>query len=328
MQKILVIQTAFIGDAILATPVLEKLHQFYPKAQLDFLIRKGNESLFGEHPFLRKLMIWDKNKGKYKNLWNILTQIRSEKYDLVINLQRFLATGILTAFSGAKQKIGFSKNPLSWTFDKHFAHELGNGTHEVARNLSLISHLTDSKQIRPALYPSTKDYELTQKLKSEAYLCLAPTSVWFTKQFPTEKWVEFLQKQNFEGNIYLLGAKTDRETCEQILQKSGKKNIINLAGELNLLQSTALMKDAIMNFVNDSAPMHLASSVNANTCAIFCSTIKEFGFYPLSENATIIEYAQKLSCRPCGIHGHQACPEKHFTCGFGIEVSKMIDLIK
>src|SRR6188508_3212933 len=102
LNKILVIQTAFIGDAILATALLESIHHSLPEASIDILVRKGNESLFQQHPFLNQVLIWDKKQSKYKNLFVLLSTIRASKYDLVINLQRFGATGLLTAFSGGK----------------------------------------------------------------------------------------------------------------------------------------------------------------------------------------------------------------------------------
>jgi heptosyltransferase-2 len=88
MKSILIIQTAFIGDVVLATPVIEKLHETYPQASIDFLLRKGNEGLLQGHPFLRDVLIWDKKKGKYKQLLSTITKIREKKYDCVINLQK------------------------------------------------------------------------------------------------------------------------------------------------------------------------------------------------------------------------------------------------
>src|SRR5438046_1367187 len=114
MQKILVIQTAFIGDAILASAILEKLHQFYPHAEIYFLVQKGNENLFEGHPFIKETLVWNKQEGKYSSLLKILKRIRSEKFDYVINLHRFASSGLLTAFSGTKKTIGFNKNPLSF----------------------------------------------------------------------------------------------------------------------------------------------------------------------------------------------------------------------
>ena len=60
--------------------------------------------------------------------------------------------------------------------------------------------------------------------------------------------------------------------------------------------------------------------MNAPTAAIFCSTIPEFGFGPLSDNSQIIQVSEKLDCRPCGLHGKKACPQGHFKCGFDIQL--------
>ena len=92
-KNILLIQTAFIGDAILASSVLEKLHHFFPHAQLSILVRKGNEGLYKNHPFLKEVLIWDKQKNKKKNLFQLLIQIRKNKYDCVINCHRYASSG-------------------------------------------------------------------------------------------------------------------------------------------------------------------------------------------------------------------------------------------
>ena len=122
-RSFLIIQTAFTGDAILLTSLLEKLYKTDPEIKLDILVRKGNESLFINHPFARKILVWDKKKNKYLNLFKTLTEIRKRKYDVVVNLQRFSSTGILTAFSSAKETIGFNKNPLSFLFAKKMANK-------------------------------------------------------------------------------------------------------------------------------------------------------------------------------------------------------------
>ena len=118
MQKFLVIQTAFIGDVVLATALIEKLHSSYPVAKIDFLVRKGNEGLLRDHPYLNEVLVWNKKEKKYRNLFIILKKIRENKYDVVINVQRFAATGFVTVFSKAKRTIGFDKNPWSFLFSK------------------------------------------------------------------------------------------------------------------------------------------------------------------------------------------------------------------
>jgi ADP-heptose:LPS heptosyltransferase len=325
MNKILIIQTAFIGDVILATSVIEKLHQAFPEACIDFLLRKGNEGLLEGHPFLNKALIWDKKQGKYAQLKSLIAALRKEKYDVAINLQRFMTTGIITAFSGAKQTIGFSKNPISLFFSKRYPHVIGNKnntTHEVDRNLSLLKDLTNSTDfVKPKLYPSSADFDKVKCL--EKYLTISPTSVWFTKQYPPEKWVKVINLLPPDYKVFLLGGKTDATSCEWIKSQSVHPNIEVKAGQLSFLESAALMKNAEMNYVNDSAPLHLASATDAPVTAVFCSTIPAFGFGPLSSNSRVIETSEQLDCRPCGLHGYKACPKGHFKCA-EIEAEKII----
>lgn len=319
-QKILIIQTAFIGDVILATALIEKIHAFLPESEIDFLLRKGNEALLLGHPKLRKVHIWNKKEGKQKNLSRLIRAIRKEKYDVVINIQRHFSMGLLTAFSGAKRRIGFDKNPLSFLFSKKITHLFGGGLHEVQRNQMLIEDFTDEQAAMPQLYPSQADFERVSSYKTTNYYCMAPASVWFTKQFPREKWAKLCDTLPASQAIYLLGAPTDTALCEWIKAQSTHPQVHILAGKISLLESAALMKEASMNYVNDSAPMHLSSAMNAPTTAIYCSTTPEFGYGPLSEVHKIIETNTKLPCRPCGTHGKKTCPKGHFKCAYDIQI--------
>jgi heptosyltransferase II len=321
-KSILLIQTAFIGDVILATALIEKLHQFYPEARIDFLVRKGNETLFTGHPFLNEVIVFDK-KRKYRNLFLLINEIRKSKYDVLINVQRFATTGIIAALSGAQEKIGFDKNPLSIFYSKKIKHEVGQ-LHEGDRNQRLIEELTDAKSAKPRLYPSVSDFEKVKSYQTGIYYCIAPTSVWFTKQWPAEKWIELIQSiQGKVKSIFLLGAPADHHVCESIRLAAGFSGTINLAGKLSFLESAALMTKAQMNFVNDSAPMHLASAMNAPVTAIYCSTVPSFGFGPLSDQSFVIETKEKLDCRPCGLHGFKDCPKGHFKCAYSISVEML-----
>ena len=327
MKKILIIQTAFIGDVILATAVVEKLHQFYPDAEIDFVVRKGNEGLLANHPFIKKVFVWNKKQNKIKNLLALTKQVKARKYDYAVTLHRFASSGLLLGLSGAKEKVGFDKNPVSYLFTKKIKHIIGDGRHEVERNQQLIESITDAEYAKPKLYPSKENYDAVSNYKTSAYICIAPTSVWFTKQFPKEKWVELINALPHKM-IYLLGAAGDYDFCEDIKSSiiNRKSSILNLSGKLNFLESAALMRDAKMNYVNDSAPMHIASAMNAPTTAIYCSTVPSFGFGPLSDNSKIVETKEVLDCRPCGLHGHQACPKGHFKCAYSIEINNLINI--
>jgi ADP-heptose:LPS heptosyltransferase len=325
INKILIIQTAFLGDVVLATAILEKLNDYYPDADIHFLLRKGNEAVLKQHPIIKKLWILDKQR-KLGSTYDVITGLRKEKFDLAVNLQRFASSGIITALSGAKLKVGFTKNPISFLFDERFDHQISptGNQHEIDRNQQLITKYTDEIASKPRLYPTSQDFDLVKDYKRNTFITIAPASVWFTKQWPKEKWVAFLDLLPTDLQVYLLGAKGDKLLGDFLIQNSKHKMMTNLAGELSPLASAALMKDAKMNYVNDSAPMHFASSMNAPTTVIFCSTVKEFGFGPLSDNKTVIEIDQKLDCRPCGLHGHKVCPEGHFKCALEINPNSLI----
>ncbi len=325
MPKILVVQTAFIGDAILSTALLEKLHGAFPRASLDLMVRKGNEALFHHHPYLNKLYVWDKGGGKYSNLLKSARKIRRCRYDYLINLQRFWSTGMLALFSRAEQRIGFSENPLSIFYTVRKPYPFDQGLHEVARIHHLIAHLTDNTPGRPALYPSPADVDAVAPLKAAPYVCLAPASVWFTKRLPPSKWVALARRLLADFRLFFIGAPEDRGLCDDIAAELPRGAAVkNLCGELSLLQSAALIKDARMNYVNDSAPLHLASGVNGPTTAFFCSTVVDFGFGPLAETARVAQIEGDLHCRPCGIHGRRQCPEGHFRCGHEIDVTQYL----
>ncbi|MCC2546904.1 glycosyltransferase family 9 protein [Hymenobacter sp. BT175] len=325
---VLLIQTAFIGDVILATALLERLHEKAPNRPIDFLVRKGNEGLLKGHPLVREVLVWDKKKDKYPGLLKILGRIRATRYAEVINLQRFASTGLVTAFSGAPVRVGFDKNPFAFRFTRVVPHEIGTGLHEVARNLRLLDPSGNEPLTPPRLYPTPADEAAAAPYAAAGpYICIAPTSVWFTKQFPKEQWLKLLAALPAHYRVYLLGGPPDVAACEELLLASGRPDTVNLAGRLSLLASAALMRGAVLSYVNDSAPMHLCSAVGAATCAIFCSTVPAFGFGPLSPFSRIVELPEELACRPCGLHGYQNCPLGHFHCAHGIETGQLLAVL-
>jgi lipopolysaccharide heptosyltransferase II len=330
LKKILIIQTAFIGDVILATPIVEKMHKVFPDAEIDFLLRKGNQTLFDNHPYINQCIYWDKKETKFQNLFRVIREIRKNKYDLLIDLHRFFSSGLIMVLSKSKRKIGFDKNPLSLFFSKRVKHMLEKkytGIHEIDRNLALIEDYGEKKRFMPRLYPSIIDSMKFESLDLRKYICIAPASIWFTKQYPKEKWIEFAKQIDESIAICYTGSRKDKDLCKEIIVKSGHKNSFNLAGEISLLETAVFMKNAKMNFVNDSAPLHIASSMNAPVTVIFCSTVTNFGFGPLSEVSHIVETDEKLDCKPCGIHGLQTCPKKHFKCALTIDTSKLLNIL-
>ena len=324
INKVLIIQTAFIGDVILATPIISELSRIYPTIQIDMLVRKGNEALLINQPNVNEIFTLNKKEKKIPQLFQFIKRFRKEKYDEIINLHRFASTGIITAFSGAKKTIGFNKNPFSFCYNISIKHSLYNQSHEVERNLMCIAHHNAKKIVKPELFPTESNYNKIKEYQSENYYCLAPSSVWFTKQLPIHKWVELVNILDKKGTVYLLGGPDDRDLCNKIISNSSATKTINLAGNLSFLESAALMQSAERNYVNDSGPLHICSAMNAKVTAFFCSTTPKFGFGPLSDDSKIIENQENLSCKPCGIHGHKICPKAHFKCGNEILINETI----
>jgi len=327
----LLIQTAFIGDVILATALVEYLAQHEPDAPLDVLVRRGNEGLLAGNPHIRRILIWDKKSQKYPNLLRLLGQIRRASYGRVVTLQRFASTGFLTAFSGAPGRAGFAENPFGRFFTRRVPHVIGDGTHEVTRNLRLLQAELPAAGLAspaPRLYPTPADEEAAAPYAAVGeYVCLAPTSVWFTKQYPEEKWLELLAALPAGLPVYLLGGPPDTAACERLAQAAARPGLVNLSGRLSLLASAALMRGAVLNYVNDSAPLHLCSATDAPVCAIFCSTVPAFGFGPLSTFARVVAHPGPLACRPCGLHGHARCPLGHFRCAHEIETTQLLAVL-
>ena len=353
MHRILVIQTAFIGDVVLATALLQNLHAAYPSATIDILVRQGADELFTDHPYINEVHVWDKKKNKYQHLFQIIQTIRRIKYDVVINVQRYVATGRITVLSGAKKTIGFNKNPLSFLFSEVVKHQFGAAAeaaggsaeaggyaaaawgaaaqnsnsaslHETSRNHALLASLTTAPVAKPALYPSAANFAAVQKFQGASYICMSPGSVWETKKMPAKNWIDLINAVPTNYTIYLMGAPNETALCAEILSGSSREGVVNIAGELNLLEAAALIKGARLNYVNDSAPMHLASATNAPVAAIYCSTIPAFGYGPLSDTQFVVETLEHLPCKPCGLHGKRVCPLGHFNCGYSITTAQLL----
>ena len=310
-KRFLIIQTAFIGDVILATALIEKLFTFYPDAEIHFLIKKGNEKILEGHPLLKKVLLFDK-KNKLKSLFGLFAEIRKNKYNAVVNVHRHFSSGLLTALSGAKEKIGFRKNPLSFLFTKRIGHEWDK--HEIQRNQQLITHLSDEKSAKPKLYPSADDWHFVKENYPAPFITISPATLWPTKALPLVRWAALIDSIPSDKKIYLLGSAADAEICNRLKNMCQHQSIEVLAGQLSFLKDAALMSQAEMNYVLDSGPLHICSAMNAPVTAVFCSTSPSYGYGPLSDISFIVETKEKLNCRPCGAHGHKKCPEGHFKC--------------
>jgi heptosyltransferase-2 len=337
-KTILIIQTAFIGDTILASHFARAVKDLYPNSKIHFFLRKGNESVIQGLPTIDKVWVWDKAGGKTKNLLKLIWELRKIQFDMVFNLHRHFNSGLVSTLSKSKFKAGFKQNPLSFFYTHKVDHLIPHKTmagvwHEVQRNLQLLQKadptfkiVDNSKNYKPELPLQEKNFNKVSSYIGGDYFVVAPASVWFTKAWSESKYRQLTLELSKQGRVYLIGGPDDRELCERLSKDIPQTE--NLCGKLNLLDSAALMKKARRVFVNDSAPLHLASCVNAKTTAIFCSTIQEFGYTPLADDSLVVDVGNSLSCRPCGLHGHKSCPLGHFKCSEQIQLEQVMATIK
>lgn len=326
MKKVLFIQTASLGDVVLATATAHSVRTLFPDSLIYFLVKESCAHVLDNCPVIDHVLVWNKNDHKYRKLFSILKDIRREKFDVVINFQRYFSSGFITAFSSAKLKAGFTSNPLSLFFNRKARHEQ-NGLHEIDRNLALARKcFTDLKTANPVIAVEKPNEPALLAIAQSKYIAIFPGSLWATKQYPLTRWIDFVSAIPAELKVIIAGSNADINMANDI-SAARPTNTFNLCGKLSILESAWIMKHATMNFTNDSAPTHLASAVNASVATIFCSTIPAFGFSPLSDDSKIIECLAPLKCRPCGIHGHKTCPKKHFDCGYRIETKQLTELL-
>ena len=256
-------------------------------------------------------------------------RVRSEHYTHIINPHRFPTSGFIMFFSGAKYTAGFTKNPFAFSFTKKAPHDIAEPhakeyIMEVERYQLLIEDFTDKQAALPKLYPTKENYEKAKQYEKEPFICIAPSSVWFTKRFPVDRWAQLIDMIPPKYKIYLMGGPDDHALAESIIELTASKDAQNLCGKMNYLESAALMQSAEMNYTNDSAPLHFAVAMDAPVTGVFCSTISSFGFGPMHSKGKIVEIDYPLYCKPCGLHGRKRCPEGHFKCAKDITNDQLL----
>ena len=325
-SKVLIIQTAFLGDAVLITSLLEKIRLESPNTLVHLLVRKGLEDIFKAYPHKILAQVWTYDKSnKLKAWWTLRNELAKEKFDQVFVAQRFFGMGLLSISIGAKKVVGFDKNSLSLFFDEKVPHEFGQGKHETERNTQLLASWLGPHLHKPFLNASHLN-NFPVDLQPKKYLSISPGSVWETKRFTVHKWIDFIRLLPLDQEIVLMGSAAEKHLSDEIESafKGLSRNIHNACGRFNLQEAIAVYQQSQMSFVNDSGPLHICSALNTPTVAIFCSTIPDFGFGPLAERHKIIEVKEKLACRPCGDHGKKSCPEIHFNCANSMDVNEML----
>lgn len=311
----LIIQTAFLGDTVLSTPLIAYLAA---RDAVDVVVTPRAAELLANNSDVRDLIVYDKHgqdRG-IRGFVRLAARLRATHYDAAYLAQGSVRSGALSLAAGIRKRVGFASSSGRAFYSTRIP--AIENAHHAARLLSLAARdpirTLPPSALRPRLYPGPRDraavYELLGSAASEPLIALAPGSVWATKQWP---YYTDLARQVLDvARIVVIGAEVDRPLAQAIVDATGG-TAIDATGRLSLLGSAELIGRAMLLVTNDSAPLHLASAMNTPTVAIFGPTVPEFGFGPLADRSTVVGHTS-LACRPCDRHGPRRCPLGHWRC--------------
>lgn len=306
----LVIQTAFLGDVILTTPLLTALAELH--GPVDILVTPGAAGLLAGHPAVREVIRYDK-RGRDAGpagLWRLAAELRARGYDRAYLPHRSWRSAALALVARVPERTGFADSPAAITYTTRVT-RLPTG-HEVERLLALAGRRT-----RPAP-PVTLGLRAEDEAAAERWLeqrgippgftAIAPGSIWGTKRWPYYQGLAAA----IEGPVVVVGGSEDAALADEVVAAAPGR-AWSAAGALSLRGSAALIARARVLVTNDSAPLHLATAVGTPLVAVFGPTVPEQGFGPRGSRSLALGHAG-LGCRPCSAHGPQVCPLGHHRC--------------
>jgi heptosyltransferase I len=325
IHKILIVKPSSLGDVIHSLPFLNAVKTCFPKSEIHWVIAKGFEGILESHPMINKLWVIDKDS--WKNIQNVKSTIqeikvlfkklKQEKYDLAVDLQGLLRSGVLTGSTGAPVRIGFREAREG--SNVFYTHKVAGGKniHAVDRYLKIAAFLgCNISEVRFPLYFNSSLITHHSSLP-EDYAVIVPGARWKTKIWPAEKFGKIASLLPV-GSI-IVGSKSDKAIADEIVSLSGGR-AVSLAGKTNLRELMAVISRAKFIISNDSGPMHIAAALNVPVIALFGPT-DPFRTGPYGKGHTIIR--EDIHCSPCF---RKSCDE--MKCMKDLSVEKVYGIIK
>jgi heptosyltransferase-2 len=313
--KVVIVQSGFLGDAVLASGMLRMIASAHPAWEIGFLVRAEYASLFERHPALSRLHRFEKKrKGGMEEM---TVELRDAGYDAALLPHRSARSAMLVRRAGIRRRIGFRQSDAPWLLTDRVEYRIA--LHETDRNASLLGRLGVESAVADRLPWLVPPLDAVASMRDRfddgrPIVLLAPGSVWATKRWRESGYAGVAESLRREGkHVILIGSSGERELCDRIAMAAGMGEEDIACGILALPEVLALISIARRVITNDSAPLHLAESVATPVTAIFGPTVPEFGFGPLRPHSNVVE-RRDLPCRPCGIHGSERCPIGTHEC--------------
>jgi heptosyltransferase-2 len=320
--RILIVQTSFLGDVVLSTPVFAAVRRHHPAAHVSVLVRPECAGVLHGHPAVDAVLVDDK-RGRDRGVGALRTvrRLRHGRFDLALSLHKSLRTACVLAAAGIPRRVGFRQS-AGW-FLYHRTVSRDRTRHDVERNLALLAGIgidPASDVSRPYVACSPEAGERVRRLLADRGVAVdqplvgvAPGSAWATKRWTVEGYGALVRMLRDEMHVIpvLLGARADMEYAAAIQRVAGD-TAVDLVGQTDLEVLVAAIDRCRVLVSNDSAPMHIAVARDVPVVAVFGPTTRRQGYGPYTERAIVVE--RDLACRPCSRHGGARCPIGTHAC--------------
>lgn len=326
-SKALILRLSSIGDIVLASPLLRVLRARFPKAQIDFVTKTEFQDLVRSNQNLNFTYGYDPRTG-FAGLRDLRARLAAERYDLIVDIHNSLRSRFLRSIRGVAHTVVVDKRVLERTalvkFKKNLYREVVPVADRYIEPLAPWGILNDGEGPElhipdEVLFGVNGRMSRLQLHRFEAAFGLCPGARHFTKRWPEERFAEVGIRliRERDAAILLFGGDGDRAVTAKVAMAigaaTGPDRVFDLAGQLTLLESAAALEYVDAVVTNDSGFMHIASARHKPLVAVFGSTVREFGFFPVHSGATVLE-VDGLPCRPCSHIGKASCPEGHLRC--------------
>ena len=313
--RALVVQTAFLGDVVLTTPLLVVLADRH--GPVDVVTTPAAAPLLETHPAVRRVLAYDKRQADrgLSGLRRLARRLRAERYAVAYLPHRSLRSAALARLARIPRRVGYTDG---WRSLYTEARPRPRSGHEIDRLLALAGGPPHG-EVRPTLHLADGDVaraaaELEAAGITPPFAAVAPGSIWGTKRWP--HYAELARRLTQRLDVVLVGGPEDSALADRIVAAAGggaARRAVNLCGRLPVRESVAVIRAAAVLVTNDSAPLHFAQAVETPTVAIFGPTVPAFGFGPRGARDVVVQF-EGLACRPCSPHGPATCPLGHHRC--------------
>jgi len=330
-KRILVVRLSSIGDIILMTPLLRNLRRHFPEAQIDVVTKAVFADLLRHHPAIDHLYQVVPEEGG-AGLRTLGASLKQQRYDVVLDIHKNFRSFQLTRAAQAPVVLRHEKFIVRrWLFVQfkwNLLRQAPQIRHRYIAAASPLGVVDDGKP--PELFWTAEEDKTAETALRDAgwdgvapLVAFAPGAGFFTKRWPVEYFTETAQKFSSRGNfIVMLGGQQDQELTAA-MQRTLTHKHASFAGKTSLLVTAAILKKCRALIANDSGLMHMAEAVGIPLIAIFGSTTRELGFFPLLKTSRVLENVD-LRCRPCSHLGKSKCPQGHFLCMRAISPEQVV----